>query len=56
VERKELEAERRRKTMLKTEKEEKKKHRKDLKQDVKNAWSGDLKVAASEKDTDVAVL
>jgi hypothetical protein len=35
-------------------KRKKKQHRSELKQDVKNAWRGDLKVASSEKDTDVA--
>jgi hypothetical protein len=52
---KELEAkEKERKDAEEAKKEQKKEHRAKLKQDVKNAWSGNLKVASSEKDTDVA--
>jgi hypothetical protein len=43
-----------RKEAEEAKKKEKQSHRKELKQDVKNAWSGNLKVASSEKDTDVA--
>ena len=52
---KELQAkEKERKDAEEAKKAQKKEHRSKLKQDVKNAWSGDLKVASSEKDTDVA--
>jgi len=43
-----------RKEAEKAKKKQKETHRSELKQDVKNAWRGDLKVASSEKDTDVA--